>query len=375
MTADGVRQIEAERVKLLRACGAGFDVETIPADQLPALIEFYQDSQQTELAARAVARGLAAKDLMVSTRADLLVQALRVGLRQRPKPDFPTVERYGDELDALPNAVLEQKIAGHMALNGYYRGDDVDAGIIKHSTWLIETGRTLSPELRKKFGPALVSAYTNLAEALAGQGDNEKALDLLRRAPTELADVPRVEGRVKPLVARYELVGKPAAAVVAPVWLNRADAASPLDVKGKVTLFQFTAHWCGPCKESYPGIKRLQARFNDRGFQIVFYTRTYGYFESERDLTREDEIERDKKYYAGFGFTHPIAIGAPTFAVVDGKPVYQGDDAVEGAYGVSGIPQINVIDANGNLRLIMIGYDEANEDNLARFIETLLPKS
>ncbi len=28
-------------------------------------------------------------------------------------------------------------------MNGYYRGDDIDAGIIKHSTWLINTGKTL----------------------------------------------------------------------------------------------------------------------------------------------------------------------------------------------------------------------------------------
>jgi hypothetical protein len=39
---------------------------------------------------------------------------------------------------------------------------------------------------------------------------------------------------------------------------------------------------------------------------------------------------------------------------------------------VSGIPQINVIDREGTLRLIMIGYDDANEERLASFIETLL---
>lgn len=375
MTAEVYRQIEAERAKTARDCAATFDVDRAPAGQLPALIELYTEAQQPELAQRALARGLAREDMDLVPRAELLVQAVRVGLRQRPKPDFAKVEGYSDALDRLPEAVLDQKIAAHAALNGYYRGDDVDAGIIEHSTWLIDTAKKAAPELRKKYGYSFLAGYENLAEALAGQGENDKALDVLRRAPAELADVPKAEERLKPTLARYLLVGKPAAAVAAPVWLNRADAAAPIDFKGKVTLLQFTAHWCGPCKESYPGTTRLLQRFKDRGFQVVFYTRTYGHFEGERNLAREDEIARDRKYFAGYGFSHPIAIGSPALSVIDGKLVPQGEDPVEAAFGVGGIPQINVVDAQGNLRLIMIGYDDANEEKLASFIEGLLKKT
>jgi thiol-disulfide isomerase/thioredoxin len=371
LTGEIVRQIDAERVKLLKACGAGFSVDRIAVDQLPALVEFYQDSQQPDLAERALTRGLAAQNLSPALRGDLLVNAIRAALGQRPKPDFAKAEGYSDALDQLPDAALEQKISGHSALNGYYRGDDVDAGIIKHSTWLMKAATTATPETRKKYGPSFVSAYVNLAEALAGQGQNDKALDLLRRVTSELADVPRVVDRVKPVLARYELVGKPAASVAAPVWINRDDTSMPINFNGKVTLLQFTAHWCGPCKESYPGMKRLQDQFKDKPFQVVFYTRTYGHFESERDLTAEQEIDRDRKYFAGYGFSHPIAVGSPSFTVVDGKPVYQ-KDPVEEAYGVGGIPQINIIDASGHLRLIMIGYDDANEPRLARYIDMLL---
>lgn len=375
LTNEIYRQIEAERVKMARDCAATFDVDKAPVEQLSALVELFTEAQQPELAQRALTRGLASQDVALIPRAELLVQAVRVGLRQRPKPDFAKVEAYSDALDKLPDTVLDQKIAAHSSLNGYYRGDDVDAGIIKHSTWLIETGRKLAPELRKKHGMALIAAYDNLAEAVAGQGENDRALELLRRAPAELADVPKVEERLKPTLARYLLVGKPAAAVAAPVWLNRAEAAAPIEFKGKVTLLQFTAHWCGPCKESYPGMTRLLERYKNRGLQLVFYTRTYGHFEGERNIARDAEIERDRTYYAHYGFTHPIAIGSPAIAVVDGKMVPQGEDPVEKAYGVGGIPQINVIDAQGNLRLIMIGYDEANEEKLAGFIEGLLKKT
>jgi thiol-disulfide isomerase/thioredoxin len=375
LTGEVYRQIEAERLKMARDCAATFDVDKTPPDRLPSLIELYSEAQLPDLAQRALARGLASEGLGLIPRADLLVQAIRVGLRQRPKPDFPKVESYSDTIDRLPDEAFEQKLLAHSALNNYYRGDDVDAGIIKHATWMIEAAKKASPELRKKHGFNFLAGYENLAEALAGQGENDRALELLRRAPTELADVPKAEERVKPTLARYLLVGKPAAEVAAPLWLNRADAATPIDFKGKVTLLQFTAHWCGPCKESYPGTKRLLERFKDRGFQVAFYTRTYGHFESERNLAREDEIARDRKYFAGYGFTHPIAIGTPAFTVVDGKMVPQGDDPVEASYGVGGIPQINIIDTQGDLRLIMIGYDEANEEKLASFIESLLKKT
>lgn len=374
LTAEIVRQIDAERVKLVRDCAAGFDLDKVQRDQLPAMIELYTDAQQPELVERAIRRGLMPDGIDVRTRADVLVQAVRFLLRQPKSAERNAqAERYSDELDRMPDA-FEQQITVHNTLNGYYRGDDIDAGIIKHSTWLMDAAKRASPEIRKKFGPSFTSAYKNLAEAVAGQGDNDRALAVLRRAPAELADIAGVEARIKPVLARYELVGKPAGPLVADVWLNRADTVAPLNLKGKVTLLQFTAHWCGPCKESYPGMKRLEARFKDRGLQVVFYTRTYGSFESERNISREQEIDRDKKYYAGYGFTLPIAIGTPTSTVnADGKTVYH-EDPVERAYGVGGIPQINVVDADGNLRLIMIGYDDANEETLARFIEGLLKK-
>ena len=52
---------------------------------------------------------------------------------------------------------------------GYYRYDDIDAGIIKHSTWIIDTAKKLNADQRKKYGPAMTNAYINLAEAWAGR--------------------------------------------------------------------------------------------------------------------------------------------------------------------------------------------------------------
>jgi thiol-disulfide isomerase/thioredoxin len=370
-TGETVRQVTSERLAMLRACAARFDsVKTAPANLAP-LVELYVEAQQLDLADQALARGLADSSVDAASRASLLSLAVRTTLRKPKSAERNAIaEQYMDSLDGLGDAALEPRLAAHIALNNYYRGDDIDSGIIKHSDWLISTGRQFDPARRKQYANAIVSAYVNLAEARAGQGENDRAIELLKTAIAEWTDTPAAASRVKDVLTRYMLVGTEAPAVKAHSWLNRPGSES-MDLKGKVTLLQFTAHWCGPCKESYPGMKRLLERFGKNDFQVVFYTRTYGYFESERGLTAEQEIDRDKKYFAGYGFDIPIAVGPPSSIVVDGRSTFQ-EDPFEQAYAVGGIPQINLIDAEGKIRLVMIGYDDANEEKLASIIANVL---
>jgi len=375
-TSDEIKAANAARLDVIRACAAAFDGATAKPSELAPLFDLYLEAQQPELAAKALARGLAA-DLPDAIRADLLAAAVRGTLRQqKSEARNAEAESYVDMLDGIPdqvpNQIMEQKVTAHASLNGYYRADDIVAGITKHSTWLIDAGKRLSPALRKKAGSALTSAYVNLAETLAGQGETERALELLRRATVELADVPNVEMRTRDPLARYMLVGTPAKAIDAPVWLNRGTSVQPLDLKGAVTLVQFTAHWCGPCKESYPGIQRLRERFAGRGFNVVFVTQLYGYFDAERDLTPAQEIDRDREYFAHLKLDIPIAIGPSGRTTgADSQTVY-GKDPNDKAFEVGGIPQINLVDTGGHIRLIMVGYDDANEGRLAGFIEKLL---
>jgi thiol-disulfide isomerase/thioredoxin len=143
---------------------------------------------------------------------------------------------------------------------------------------------------------------------------------------------------------------------------------------GAVTLLEFTAHWCGPCKESYPGVKRLLAKFGPQGFRVVLATELYGYFDLDRNLSAEVEFERDRKYFADEGLIVPVAIEdlrKPPVRGADGNYTYF-DNPNDKAYEVGGIPQIHLIDKNGRIRLIMVGYDEANETYLASLIEKLL---
>jgi len=372
LTADLGRQIEGDRIAALRKCSEAFDVDKIAPADLVGLADLYTEAGLPDLAERAIARGLMPGVLAAGAQAALLGTAIRGLLHQPASPERNAkAEAYMTRLDALPEAVRDQQVTAHAALGSYYRSDDIDVGIIRHSTWLIDAAPKLSADLRRRFGYLILQAYQDLAEALAGQGETDRAVELLRRAPKDLSDVPSAERRVADSLSRYLLVGKPAAPISAPIWLNAPPGTTTLEMKGPVTLLQFTAHWCGPCRESYPGIQRLRKRFAGRAFRVVFATELFGYFETERNLTPEDELARDRAYFERLGLDVPIAIGRNGQSSVDGRPV-DATDANTAAYHVSGIPQINIIDRDGTLRLIMIGYDEANEERLAAFIEKLL---
>jgi thiol-disulfide isomerase/thioredoxin len=375
MTSEIIRQVDKERVALAQDCAAKFDPATIAPRELPGLADLYTEAAKPDLAKQALARALAATDLAVTDRAVVLVQAVRSGLREPKSPERNArLESYVDELDRMPDTVFDQKFSAHNSLNGYYRADDIDTGIIKHSTWIIDASKTFTPDQRQRLGPSIANAYANIAEAWAGQGMTEKALELLRRGQAEWKDVPRASaGYFLPVIERLSLVGTPGAAITAPHWLNMPAGTTSIEMPGPVTLLEFTAHWCGPCKESYPGIKRLLAKYGPRGFRVIFATELYGYFGVEQKLPPEVELERDREYFTKKeGFDVPIAIGARQAPeMVNGRAVYTPDRNFA-AYKVGGIPQIHLLDKQGKLRLIMTGYDDENEAKLAKLIEDLL---
>jgi thiol-disulfide isomerase/thioredoxin len=374
VTREDVGGADARTAEYASSCAAQFAKRDLPAAELPVLAELQVDAQQIDAARQTIARALAAPGADTAAKAATLTTGVRILSRQIRQPGvLDQVEAWVDELERQPDAFVRERIEAHGILNGYYRADDIDAGIIKHSTRLIELYPALPPEQRTpQRANTIIAAYSNLAEAWAGQEQTAKALDLLRRAPAELKGVGGVAERLAPTIERYELVGKAAPAIQAPAWLNAPEGTTTLEMTGGVTWLQFTAHWCGPCREAYPAAVRLQTQFGARGFRVVMATQLYGYFENRRNLAPADEMAAIREYFPKHGIIWPVAVSDNLTPVMEnGRPVRR-SNGNDGNYKVAGIPQIHIIDRKGIIRLIMIGFDEANESRLTALIQRLL---
>lgn len=127
--------------------------------------------------------------------------------------------------------------------------------------------------------------------------------------------------------------------------------------KGKIVIIDFFAHWCGPCKASFPDMKQLYADLHSKGVEIVGVTRYYGYYGQEQGLTPDAEFGKMKDFIAEFGLPWPIVFG---------------DNSNFSNYGVTGIPHVAVIGRDGTVHNIHIGYSKASFVQFRKEIEKML---
>ncbi len=117
------------------------------------------------------------------------------------------------------------------------------------------------------------------------------------------------------------------------------------DLKGKVVYVDFWASWCAPCKQSFPWMNDMQAKYGARGLQIVGVT---------VDKKREDA---DKF----------LAATPAKFLVA-----YDTSGKVAEVYKPQGMPTSFLIGADGVVRAVHIGFRDGDRAALEREIEAAL---
>lgn len=127
--------------------------------------------------------------------------------------------------------------------------------------------------------------------------------------------------------------------------LPGASGTVTLPARGKVVLVDFWASWCGPCRQSFPWMNRMQQRHGAKGLQIVAVNVDQDRAEAEAFL---------RKLPAGFTVAFDSSGDTPR------------------RWGVRAMPTSVLIGADGRVIAQHAGFRPADEAELeARIVEAL----
>ena len=228
-----------------------------------------------------------------------------------------------------------------------YASDAYDRAVAR------EKARTLTGDISLE--NALGAAIEVQAHVRAGQGRRSDAVYFLQRELEKYGNGP-LHMRIQKNINLLSLEGQPAPALEV-----AAELGSPTptfaQLKGKVTVLFFWAHWCGECKKQGPILSALLDDYRSAGLTIVAPTQRYGYTVKRAAATPEAELTyiaqvRDQFY----GFLGNEAV-----------PV---SEANHKRYGVSTTPTLAVVDRQGIVRLYHPGM--MNREELEDVIKPLL---
>jgi cytochrome c biogenesis protein CcmG/thiol:disulfide interchange protein DsbE len=138
------------------------------------------------------------------------------------------------------------------------------------------------------------------------------------------------------------LAAKPAPAFDLP---GATGTVSLADYRGKVVYLDFWASWCGPCRQSFPWMNRMQSQYGKRGLQIIGVN---------LDANLPDAKAFLKETPADFVIAY------------DAKGITPRN------YGVKGMPTSVLIGADGQVLYQHAGFTDADRSELERQIKLAL---
>ncbi len=119
------------------------------------------------------------------------------------------------------------------------------------------------------------------------------------------------------------------------------------ELRGQVVMINFWASWCGPCLQEMPLLEQLYKKYQPLGFTLLGV-------DVEEDSS--DAIKWLKKVKVSF----PI--------------LFDNENEVSERYHVSAMPTTVIVDRDGKIRYIHMGYTPGVEETYQQQVRALLKK-
>ncbi len=245
---------------------------------------------------------------------------------------------------------------GYAGIVAEKKGPDAALTLLERAERMLPADAPSDDRERQVHGSAVAAVAEARADILTKVGKKAEALAVLEAAIAKLGDNQAARG-IAAKLAHARLPGSPAPEIKMERGYGNFPGLEKL--RGKVVVLDFMAHWCPPCKASYPATKEMYKEWKDRGLEIVGITTYYGYYGQERNLSPDQEFAKLQDHINEFGVPWPLIVG---------------DRSNFTAYGVSGIPQYVVIDREGKVKSITVGYSPALHEELRKSVEEALGK-
>jgi thiol-disulfide isomerase/thioredoxin len=206
---------------------------------------------------------------------------------------------------------------------------------------------------------ALGAAIEVLGQVEAARGARTDAVAFLQR---ELATYTgtSIEKRIQKNINLLSLEGQPVPTIDLSEYIG-PKPPTMTELKGKVVLMFFWAHWCSDCKAQAPILAALSKKYRQQGLVIFAPTQRFGYVAGGKDASPDEELR------------YIDQVRKTSFPVLSDQSVPV-SAANHLRFGVSTTPTLVLVDRAGIIRLYHPGKMAA-EDLDARVQQLLRAQS